>query len=311
MSLNTERNFRKYLKYKAKYLQLKSLQLGGDKGEILQKFLDDLNSATDVTLKGPFDLKTELLEKISGALAANKTLTTLTISHLPQGSAYQRLIGKELAKGFPDSLTTLNLIETNFVNSNKPAFHDSAIEPILNKLVKIKSLNISGSSLTDSPVNTIIGDYIEKNKSVITLKLSNCSLGCNNDADINAIAKGLGKNSTIESLDLSKNCIKKGADNIGSAIKKNKTLKNLDLSSNGIDNSGVIELAKGLAENKTLITLNLDANVFDFAGAKALIDAIKKNNTLETLSIKGMNLEESKLLTELNDTNKSKILIFK
>ena len=315
MSLNTERSFQKYLKYKTKYLQLKSLQLGGDKGEILTKFIAELESpATEVTLTGTFDLNESLVAKIPVALAANKTLQTLTISNLPTGSAYQRIIGKELAKGFPDSLTTLNLIKTHFVNSDKPAFHDSAITPILDKLLKIKNLNLSNSSLTDYPVNTVIGDYIKSNKSIITLKLIDCNLGCNSeDKDINAIATSLKKHPTLESLDLSKNCIGKGADNIGSAIKDNTKLTELKLDSCGMGADGVSSILEALTQNKTLKTISLSNNDIKTKNNKkiaiALSKLLEKNTTLQNLDLSSNGIDDSGVIALASGLAKNKTLV--
>eukprot|EP01027_Heterolobosea_sp_BB2_P009525 GEZU01014029.1.p1 GENE.GEZU01014029.1~~GEZU01014029.1.p1 ORF type:complete len:825 (-),score=258.10 GEZU01014029.1:123-2384(-) len=180
------------------------------------------------------------------------------------------------------------------------------------------TLNMEDNRITDIGATKTLGKFLESNNTLTHLNLSKNRIEFKG---LEAILKGLEKNSALEYFDISDNPIgaSKGgmrlvaaieknnsltglraADNkftgevlskIGAALAKKKKFEKLDLSNNlfsqKMDKAGAKEFAQFLSEQDCeLAELNLDNNELDSEFGEALADALKTNNSLTVLSLK-------------------------
>ena len=160
---------------------------------------------------------------------------------------------------------------------------------------------------------------------------------------IDRLLSALGKNKTLEFLDISRNRITfdfEGlekiskcttlrqlsiADNsiIGNASKieilENSTklkLTSLDISGCSLGDSGIVEVANGLINNKTLISLDISNNMIHFGLEKFLDVLLEGNTSLKELDLSGNGLSLRRLgpainkLSELLKNNKTLTRLF-
>ncbi|XP_067029230.1 nucleotide-binding oligomerization domain-containing protein 2-like [Acropora muricata] len=133
-------------------------------------------------------------------------------------------------------------------------------------------------------------ETLKTNSTVTGLVLNNCDI---DDANADALAKGLKENSTLTSLNLSYNQIGDvGVDALAKGLKQNSTLTSLNLRYNQIGDVGADALAKGLKENSTLTSLDLSNNSIGNDGADALAKGLKENSTLTSLRFSANNIGE-------------------
>jgi hypothetical protein len=100
-----------------------------------------------------------------------------------------------------------------------------------------------------------------------------------------AIAKGLGQNSTLQSLHLV-GTLGPGAfhgPTWQDTLQRNQTLQELSLSACHIGNEGVAFVARAMSQNKSLKLLDLTGNSIGNTGGIALTRALTHNRTLEAL----------------------------
>ena len=101
-----------------------------------------------------------------------------------------------------------------------------------------------------------------------------------------SLAQALHHNSTLNTLDLSRNNISDaGATALAQALHHNSTLERLDLSSNNISDAGATALAQALHHNSTLKELDLSHNNISDVGATDLAQALRHNSTLRKLEL--------------------------
>jgi hypothetical protein len=198
----------------------------------------------------------------------------------------------------------------NSVNTNHA--NVPALRPILEGLANNKGLKDVRLHVSDPAAACAAAwtEMLEKNKSMVRLELFRMD---DNDDDNNidsdhvshgqqqptiqysklglqsttAIAKGLGKNSTLQSLHFSGNLLA-GAfhgPTWQDTLQRNHTLKELGLSGCNIGNDGVLFLAQGMSRNKSIQALDLTGNAIGNTGITTLTRALTSNKTLESLSM--------------------------
>jgi hypothetical protein len=124
-----------------------------------------------------------------------------------------------------------------------------------------------------------------------------------------AIAKGLGHNSTLQSLHLV-GTLGTGAfhgPTWQDTLQRNQTLKELSLSACHIGNEGVAFVARAMSQNRSLQILDLTGNNIGNTGGVTLTRALMSNRTLESLTMARNALagpESGAAVNELLLTNK-------
>ena len=130
----------------------------------------------------------------------------------------------------------------------------------------LTELNLRGQALTASDMQELV-KALQGNTSLKSLNVSRNQIKYEG-------AKALAQNQTLTSLDVSHNEI---VDVGAKALAQNQTLTSLDVSINWIGDEG----AKALAQNQTLISLNISGNQIWDGGANALA----QNQTLTWLGV--------------------------
>jgi NLR family CARD domain-containing protein 3 len=120
----------------------------------------------------------------------------------------------------------------------------------------------------------ILGDFLAKNKVLVTLDLSYSKI---ENTGIAALADGLKNNTTLKHLMLYsqksvEGLIDKDAYKLANALRENTTLESLHLQTSSFTKSGIKAILKALRKNKTLKFLNLG----DVLEDRNWIDGVKR-----------------------------------
>ena len=129
--------------------------------------------------------------------------------------------------------------------------------------------------------------------------MNQCQLGSEGASHI---AQGLGKNTTLKSLNLSENSFgDEGAENFAQfmILYEGFSLKHFDISDNFISDVVGLRLAEALTYNKSLETLNLQKNTLTQNSGFALRDTISKHPNLCKVDLSS-NLIPLKIITEID-----------
>lgn len=114
-----------------------------------------------------------------------------------------------------------------------------------------------------------------------------------NDADIKQLSKVLPK-SRLQHLDLGNNFITdKGVNHLTGALKKNTTLTSLHVHSNQIKKKGAVQLAKFSNQKPTLLDLNLAYNPVSPEGTREVMGLLQRNTHLQSLNLDNLVMEDS------------------
>jgi hypothetical protein len=220
------------------------------------------------------DLPVVGLTPVLRALGCRPMFTKLGLRYYHLGRDDARLL--QLALRNIPSLQTLNLA-CNALRSDGLA----ELAPALYCNTSIKVLDISNNNLNDMKSAEILRGIIRRNKTITTIVLSNNIFGQTTGA-VDCIADGLGSNSTLLNIDLTRCALGNGgvsilAQTLGS---RNTALQKLDLKDNFISSAGVSVL---LGTGGQITDLNLKNNPIGNEGASLLARSLE-NNTLPNLS---------------------------
>ncbi|KAF8879272.1 hypothetical protein BD779DRAFT_1552376 [Infundibulicybe gibba] len=154
----------------------------------------------------------------------------------------------------------------------------------LPRLGALRTLDLKGNDLRSGI--SYLAQVLKRNRTLKVLNLGE------NKLDVQclvSIAEALKYNSSLETLDLSKNpCSGPGLEGIQSlrtAFTLNTALKRLFLSSTSMNSAGAIALAEFLPESTSLLHLDLTLNNLDIAGVMALSSGLKANHTMRCLDL--------------------------
>jgi Ran GTPase-activating protein (RanGAP) involved in mRNA processing and transport len=203
----------------------------------------------------------ESLELIFQALARRPTLTKLELRYCPLDRDDARQLEMILC-GTP-SLQSLVLIHGTLGNAEL-----GELAPALNHNKSIKVLDISENLFNDMASAEILRDILRSNKTMTALDLSGNQLGETTGA-VECIADGLGGNSTLLKIDLSRCNLGDGslsslAQTLGS---RNTTLQKLAVGGNAIASTGVGVLVEMMEQSHNITDLDLQRNCVGDEGA--------------------------------------------
>jgi hypothetical protein len=193
------------------------------------------------------------LPRVLQALARHATLTKLVLRrHL--GHEEARLL--RLALCSMPSLQSLDLASSRLQSAGlaelAPAFYGNT---------SVRVLDISNNDLRDMASAEILRDILRSNKTITTLNLYGNLFGLTNGI-VECIADGLGSNSTLLKIDLSRCALRDdGVYILARALgSRNMTLQRLDLGYNCITSAGVGILLEAMETNCHIIDLALGHN---------------------------------------------------
>lgn len=178
--------------------------------------------------------------------------------------------------------------------ANSAMYRNHQVEEKINKCKVLSRLDLLQQPLTDSDIETIIREAINK-KQCSMIWLVNNHL---TSESISNLATALYTNPTLEALSLCENSVDDtNVLYLSRALSdKNTKLKRLALTSNNITDEGVQHLAEMLKLNTSLNQLWLGFNKITDYGVQILTDALAYHNkTLHVLS-----LSWNKLVTDLS-----------
>jgi Ran GTPase-activating protein (RanGAP) involved in mRNA processing and transport len=212
------------------------------------------------------------LTPVLQALERRPTLTKLGLRGFNLGPDEARLLCMAL-RNMP-SLQSL-ILANNALGSAELA----ELAPALYCNTSIKELDISNNSLDDMESAKVLRDILRNNKTMITLDLSRNRFG-NTTGAVEYIADGLGSNSTLPRIDLSRCSL--GDDDVFTLAQtlgsRNTTLQKLSLSVNSITSTGLGVLLETMEQSSNSITdLNLLHNIIGNEGSNLLARSLGKN----------------------------------
>jgi hypothetical protein len=217
------------------------------------------------------------------ALARRPALTKLGLRNclFGTGSDEARLLRMALCN-IP-SLQSLVLADSTLGSAEL-----AELAPALYDNTSIKELVLSNNWLSCMDSAVILRDILRSNKTMTILDLSENRFGWT-AGTVDCIADGLGSNSTLLKLDLSR-CALRDEDvstlarNLGS---RNTTLHKLRLAGNAITSTGFDVLLETTEQNSHHITdLDLRSNPIGNEGARLLVSALERNTSLLHLDLR-------------------------
>jgi Ran GTPase-activating protein (RanGAP) involved in mRNA processing and transport len=149
----------------------------------------------------------------------------------------------------------------------------------------IEVLNLSDNNLNDEESAEILWDILRNNKTMTTLDLSGNSFG-NTTGAVELIADGLGSNSTLLKIDLSRCILRDGGVSIlaRSLGSRNITLHKLALSTHYITSAGVaVLLDEAMQQRSPATDLELKDNPIGNESVILLARSLE-NNALSNLT---------------------------
>jgi Ran GTPase-activating protein (RanGAP) involved in mRNA processing and transport len=218
------------------------------------------------------------LTNVLQALGRLPTLTKLVLNHARLGPDDARQLGILLCN--TPSLHTLVLKDCTLRSAELVE-----LAPALYHNTSIKELDLSENNLHGMESAEALRDVIRRNKTMTTLDLSGICFGQYTVA-VERIADGLGSNSTLLKINLSRCALRDDgvsilAQNLGS---RNTMLHKLALTNNSITSIGAGVLFNTVEHNSHHITdLDLQRNPIGGDGASFLARALG-NNTLPNLT---------------------------
>ncbi|KAL4438907.1 hypothetical protein ABPG74_016627 [Tetrahymena malaccensis] len=276
------------------------------------------------------------LFSLSKGFAANKSIISLDIS--------KNDIGKDCSQCFESILSHSKIMELNlrgnFLGDQSITKIGELLKPGL-KMCVINILDISNNKLTSDGINNFfesiqknqylerltldqnnlrgglpeIIQYMQENTNITYLSMVDC---CIYPEVVESIATGLSRNSSLKTLNLSKNFVKdEGAEMIAQSMKydpnliTNRRLKVLDLSKCAIEDYGGQVLSDAFKSHQGIIEVSLCHNLLGDASGFSMIDLARNNQKIIKLDL-DMNLirldylQEIKRLIDMNvDNHKS------
>jgi Leucine-rich repeat (LRR) protein len=228
------------------------------------------------------------LTQVLQALGRRPTLTKLGLRHCQIGRDEVRLLRMALP-----SLQSLAIRDRRLRSAWL-----AELAPALYNNTSIKMLDISDNDLDDMESARLLREILRHNKTITALDLSRNRFG-ETTGTVECIADGLGSNSTLLKIDLSRCALRDDdvsilAQTLGP---RNTTLQKLMLGSNGITSTGVGVLLETMEHNSHHITdLDLRFNYFIANEGATLLARCLGNNALPNLT--RLNLFECRIVDD-------------
>lgn len=143
----------------------------------------------------------------------------------------------------------------------------------------------------------VLGDGLARN---VSLKVFHASMSDLEDEGLVEFGKMLASNSTLSALDLSSvtgSILKQNTSDAGWAalakgVGKNKGVRTLNVKHNRMNDLAGVAFAKAVAENNTIIKLEISQNPIGPTAGKAFASALESNVTLASFDIADCALQE-------------------
>ena len=189
-------------------------------------------------------------------------------------------------------------------------------DEILNSVAKvcenkrIRYLDLS-ENFIDQEGAGVLGEFLNKNKTLQRLNLSNNDLENFKKTGVDSICKNLENHPNIQLIDFSSMIVTGCGESIGNLITKTKSIKTIILKDCVLNLRDIKSICKALSQpniSKTIINVDLSFN--DMASDKSIEEIgkmIKVNRTLTHLNLEKMNLNKDNynfILNGLNENDK-------
>ena len=189
-------------------------------------------------------------------------------------------------------------------------------DEILNSVAKvcenkrIRYLDLS-ENFIDQEGAGVLGEFLNKNKTLQRLNLSNNDLENFKKTGVDSICKNLENHPNIQIIDFSSMIVTGCGESIGNLITKTKSIKTIILKDCVLNLRDIKSICKALSQpniSKTIINVDLSFN--DMASDKSIEEIgkmIKVNRTLTHLNLEKMNLNKDNynfILNGLNENDK-------
>ncbi|OEH48028.1 hypothetical protein lpari_00965 [Legionella parisiensis] len=176
-----------------------------------------------------------------------------------------------------------SLQELDLSNSNLQ--FDIGLSQLLIESESLKKLNLRMNAFGSYDLDYLT-DGLKKNKNLVNLNLSSCTLDTSAPGRLESLAKVLSIHPSLTFLDLSSNGLDSEKYPIATEIIKNSSsIKSLNVTANYMGDEGLRNLATALQSNSSLTTLVLRKNQISNGGLAHLSQALQHNKTLVHLDL--------------------------
>eukprot|EP00935_MAST-01C_sp_MAST-1C-sp1_P000444 g444.t1 len=282
-------------------LDLSGNSIGIEGGEHIASILDGSGPPLTSLDLSKNTLGDEGLGDLAHALAASETLRTVNLRHNLVCDSGIAALAEAVKSCRACGITDLDLAG----NSLEDAGANWVAHLIKAEHIALESLDLSANSIGGGEGLYQLAEGLLKDTSLVTLKLSGCSL-VEDDGEL--IAEVLKHNKVLAHLDVSNNAIgEPGAAAFGMALPSNTRLQSLGLACASLGPSGTAALAAGLRGNQGsgLQVLELDSNDMEDEGADMLKRALKDDRDVANLT--QLTLTRNGISSELLDVIRAQL----
>ncbi|KAF0529555.1 RNI-like protein [Gigaspora margarita] len=206
-----------------------------------------------------------------------------------EGYNHYDLVSFDDNQGFAETINAIkSSLLTMFLRTSKNLKYLNISEPIFDKalLEKIqKNITITSLKLRIGNFEIIefLSEILYKNTTLNTLDISKNDISFK---ELEVLSKALCNSTALISLILDNNFLcAEGGNALAEILSKNTSLSSLSLHHNQIGSQGVLAIAKILYKNNTLSYLDIGNNQINVEGAKVLSKVLCVNNVLTSLNL--------------------------
>ena len=161
--------------------------------------------------------------------------------------------------------------------------------------LQVKTLDLGGSwamsRMSEAEQDAEIETSLEHCEA---FQVQELSLRCSGLGGGVAVARALGQNSALQSLDLHGTKLRQaGSVAVIRALEQNSALQTLGLSRNNLGEAGGVAMARALEQNSALQDLRLHMSNLGEVGGVAVARALEQNSSLQSLGLNGNKLREA------------------
>lgn len=293
--------YKKYLKYKNKYVNLQSQIGGGGPITVLPNFVLNLEAKPRSVSTQVLPLTQRTEQKLNININGNtysEDMTTIQITKDFNDNDFLKFVR------FLINITNLKTLTLNNIIITVP--RATLLVQFLISCKQLETLNLFNNSMDNDGV-VIIVSILNSFPNLTTFKISSNDIFNKGGS---TIANFLSTNTSLTTLELSRCAIGNiGGQAIANALSNNQSLTTLNIEWNSIGDPTFIAFVEALKSNSILINLNISySNEPRSTNAYAqLANALTINTTLQTLNIKGINQEKDIIL--FKEITRCKVII--
>ena len=301
----------------------------GSSTVVVVNALEGVSSLKDLALNNNKNKSEELATALASVIAKNELMERLSVSDNGLNNDGVIQIAKSLRKhsklklldmrnnGITDKaadalasvISSNTRLEALYLGNNQLQLEFIKITNALKNISSIRVLDFINNNLSEQIADDLAA-AIRANNRLEILWLSGNHLGSSTVVVVNAL-EGI---SSLKDLALNnnKNKSEELATALASVIAKNELMERLSVSDNGLNNDGVIQIAKSLCKHSKLKLLDMRNNGITDKAANALASVISSNTRLEALYLGNNQLQLGfiKITNALKNISSIRVLDF-